>query len=211
MESIRNAENEDLKRTAHVEFVENKEFDKKAKNVINAMIQKLKEKLGDSDLEKCSAVWKEFVNIKQKENESVKDFVARFEQTKMKNMNIRIPGKVLAIHLMMKTNIETQSKENVLTKTNVTDDDQIYTSMMKYMKEMKSNITAEDEEKNSPSACWKDKEENKACYEERNRYGSFSRGRSRDRLERRSNFSRSRERYRGYRNSSRDWRSNSSQ
>ena len=78
MESIRKAEDKDLKRTAHVEFVENKEFDKKAENVINAMIQKLKEKLGDSDLEKCLAVWKEFVNIKQKENESVKDFVARF-------------------------------------------------------------------------------------------------------------------------------------
>ena len=124
MESIRNSEeDDDLKNVAHVEFVENKDFDKKAEDVIAAMIKTIKEKLGISDLEKCSNVWKEFINIKKKPTKSVKEFVTRFEQTetKMKNVNIKIPDKVLAIHLMMKSNMETQSKENVLTKTNVSD------------------------------------------------------------------------------------------
>ena len=52
MESIRNAEDEELKSTGNVEFMENQEFDKKAENGSNGMIQKLKDKLGDSDLEK---------------------------------------------------------------------------------------------------------------------------------------------------------------
>ena len=66
MESIRKAEDPDLERTSEVEFVENQEFDKKMENIIKAMTKKLKEKLGESDVEKWSAVWKEFVNIKQK-------------------------------------------------------------------------------------------------------------------------------------------------
>jgi len=52
MESIRKAEDQDLERTAEVEFVENKEFNKKTENVIKAMMDKLKEKLGESDVEK---------------------------------------------------------------------------------------------------------------------------------------------------------------
>ena len=133
MESIRNSEDKDLERTAEVEFIENQEFDKKV------MMDKLKEKLGESDVEKCSAVWKEFVNIKQEGIEATKDYVARYEQTemKMKNVNMKMPNRVLAIHMMMKSNMETQSKENILTKTNLTNDEQIYTSMKKLMKEMK--------------------------------------------------------------------------
>ena len=45
MESIRKAEDEDLERTAEVEFVENQEFDKRAADVIKTMIDKLREKL----------------------------------------------------------------------------------------------------------------------------------------------------------------------
>ena len=41
MESIRKAEDQDLERTAEVEFVENQEFDKKVANVIKTMIDKL--------------------------------------------------------------------------------------------------------------------------------------------------------------------------
>ena len=113
MESIRKAEDQDRERTAEVEYVENKEFNKKTENVIKAMMDTLKEKLGESDVEKFSAVWKEFVNIKQEENEAIKDYVARYEQTetKMKNVNMKMPNKVLAIHMMMKSNIGPQSKE----------------------------------------------------------------------------------------------------
>ena len=108
MESIRNAKDKDLENTDEVEFTENQEVDKKAENVIKAMIEKLKEKLGESDLEKCSAAWKEFVNIKHKEDEAIEDYVSRFErtETKMKNIGIKMPNKVLAIHLVMKSNIE---------------------------------------------------------------------------------------------------------
>ena len=154
------------------------------------MVDKLREKLGESNVEKSSAVWKEFTNIKQKEDEIMKDYVARFEQTetKMKNADMRMPDKVLALHIMMKSNMEPQSKENILTKTNLTNNEQMYTSMKKAMKEMKSNITVDEENK--------EEEENKTFHGYGNRYGESRnyRGRSKERngWEKRSNYSRSR-------------------
>ena len=54
--------------------------------------------------------------------------------------------------------MEPQSKENILTKTDLTDDERIYTLMKKSMKEMKSNITTEDKDKD------KEKEESRTYY-----------------------------------------------
>ena len=83
MESIRNAKDRDLENTAEVEFVENLEFNKRADNVIKAMIEKLKEKLEESDIEKCSAVWRDFVNIRYDKNKVIRDYIIRFEQTEI--------------------------------------------------------------------------------------------------------------------------------
>ena len=43
MKCIRNTEDEELKKPAHVEFVENLEFNIRAEGIIKAMIRKLKE------------------------------------------------------------------------------------------------------------------------------------------------------------------------
>ena len=65
------------------------------------------------------------MTTKESKSEAIKDNVARFDQTetKMKNMNMKMLNKVLAIHMMMKSNFEPQSKENVLTKTYLTDNE----------------------------------------------------------------------------------------
>ena len=86
MECIRNTEDKELKRTAKVEFMENQEFNIRAKGVINAMIQKIKEKQGESDLEKCSVGWKEPRDIKQERNETIKDYVITNKLEKKQNI-----------------------------------------------------------------------------------------------------------------------------
>ena len=167
MESIRKAEDKELERTAEVEFVENREFDEKAETVVRTMIDKIKEKLGESDIEKSTKAWREFLNIQQEGKETTKDYVSRIEQseTKMKNASIKMPDKVLALHMMMKSSMEPQSKENVLTKTDLTDDKRIYTSMKKSMREMKSNITMKDKDDDGK------REENRTCQKDRDQYG----------------------------------------
>ena len=112
----------DLKNLVQVEFVENESFDKKGESVIKEIVKKVEEKLGQTDLEKCSDAWLEFINIKQEPAESATDFVARFEkaETHLKNVKIIIPNKALAIHLMNRSSMEEQSKEMYLQKPNLT-------------------------------------------------------------------------------------------
>ena len=83
-------------------------------------------------------VWKQFITLRQEENEETKYYIIRYEQieTKMRNANMKIPDKVLAIHMMTKSSMGPQSKENVLTKTDLTNSEQMYNSMKKSMKEM---------------------------------------------------------------------------
>ena len=43
---------------------------KKGESVIKKMVEKIEEKLGQTDLEKCSDAWLEFINIKQETGDS---------------------------------------------------------------------------------------------------------------------------------------------
>ena len=134
LDSVHKSEGcDDLKNLVQVEFVENESFDKKGDSVIKDIVTKIKEKLGQSDLEKCSDAWLQFINIKQEQTETATSFVTRFEkaETQLKNVNIIIPNKALAIHLLNRSGMEEQSKENVITKTKLDDDTEIYPTMKK--------------------------------------------------------------------------------
>ena len=147
VESIRKSEDSsDLQNMVQVEFVENESFDKKGDSVIKTIIEKIKEKLGQTDLEKCSDAWLEFINIKQEPEENAKSYLARFEkvESQLRNVKITIPNKALAIHLMNRSSMEEQSKENVLTKTVLDDENVIYSSMKKSIREMKGNMTVKE-------------------------------------------------------------------
>ena len=146
VDSVRKSENcKDIQNLVKVEFVENHEFDKKGVDVIKTIVNKIKEKLGKSDIEKCSSAWIDFINIKQGTDEAASAFVSRFEkvESQLRNVKIVIPNKALAIHMMNKSNMEQQSKENVLTKTKLDDESEIYSSMKKSIREMKGNLTTE--------------------------------------------------------------------
>ena len=136
----------DLKSLVQVEFVENEAFDKKKDTVIKEIIVLIEKKLGKTDIEKCSDAWLEFINIKQESGETATEYVSRFEkvESKLKNVKIIIPNKALAIHMMSRSNMEEQSKENVLTKTKLDDENDIYPSMKISIREMKGKLTRND-------------------------------------------------------------------
>lgn len=191
MNSVKDSEEcDELKKLVQVEFKENQSFNKKSETIIKDIIAKIKEKLDKSDLEKCSEAWVKFIDIKQQSDESAQSFVVRFEgvETQLRNVKINIPNKALAIHLLNRSNLETQSKENVLTKTNLDDEKEIYQTLKKSVREMKSKLTQNDlnhvvEEEKAKDV--EKKAENKTFFGERER----SRGR---------HFSRGRDRYRSY-------------
>ena len=186
MTSVNNSENcDDLKKLVQVEFKENKDFNKKSNTIIEDMLKVIKEKLDKTDLEKCSEAWVNFINIKQEVSESAAAYVVRFEQveTQLKNVKIVIPNRALAIHLLNKSCLAAQSKENVLTKTNLEDDSEIYSTLKKSVREMKSTLTQNEvlEVKDNNTNSVVAKRENDTYYAGKER-GHFKRNvRSKDR------------------------------
>ena len=70
------------------------------------ILDKVKEKLRKTDIEKCSNAYTWILFIKLKPGEPASDFVSRFkkaESQQQKNVKIVIPDKALAIHLMNKS------------------------------------------------------------------------------------------------------------
>jgi hypothetical protein len=149
----------DLKNLVQVEFVENESFDKKGEEVIKKVVAKIQEKLGQTDLEKCSDAWLEFINIKQEPGESANTFVTRFEkvETQLTNVKIVVPNKALAIHLINRSSMEEQSKENVLTKTKLDNESEIYPCMKKSIREMKGKLTRNDTKTSEPKSSHENK------------------------------------------------------
>ena len=96
---------------------------RKKDSVIKDIITITENKLG-----KCSDAWLEFINIKQESGETATDYLSRFEKvgSQLKNVKIIIPNKALAIHMMSRSSMEEQSKENVLTKTKLENETEIY-------------------------------------------------------------------------------------
>ena len=56
----------------------------------------------------------------------------------MKNAKLVIPQKVLAVHLITRSSISTASKEKILTKVNTEEYENLYNSVVKVMRELKT-------------------------------------------------------------------------
>ena len=65
-----------------MEFVENKSFE-------NKVVANIEEKLVQSDLEKCSDAWLEFILMKQEPGELANSFVNHFEKVETQLTNVK--------------------------------------------------------------------------------------------------------------------------
>ena len=141
IDSIRTSEKcDELKMFVEVNIVENKMINKEEDNTIKEVLRIIEGSLCKSDLEKSTSEWTRFADIMQKEGENVRDFVIRYEQsvTGLKNVGIILSQKVLAIHLITKSNLAESSKENIVTKVNTDDHENLYNAVAKAMRELKT-------------------------------------------------------------------------
>ena len=78
--------------------------------------------------------------MKQKEAETPKEFVNRFDEatTALDNAGMKQKQKTLAIHLLRSSKLTAESKENILAKVDMNDHDQIYSEVSKAMREIKN-------------------------------------------------------------------------
>ena len=106
--------------------------------------------LGKSNLECASEVWKEFIEMNQDTNESCRDFVLRFEniEAQLQNAKLLIPSKALAMQMLMKSNLTSMSKENVLSKVDLDNQEELHNNVKKTLRELKSLSQTEKVEPN---------------------------------------------------------------
>ena len=133
--SVRESESLEMKRFVEIAVMENTESDS-----IDKIMDLVIKTLGNSNLESASRAWKDFVELEQREGESICDFVLRFENTEaeLKNAKLPIPSTALAIQILMKSNLTTMSKENVLSKVDLDNRTEMHTNVKKTLRELKS-------------------------------------------------------------------------
>ena len=164
--SVRESDSIEMKRFIEISVMSNKDFIKTESNSINKIVNMVVKALGKSNIENASEVWLEFIDMKQNEGESIRDFVLRYEnvEAKLRNANLVIPSKALAMQLLMKSNLTSASKENVLAKVDLDNETDLHTTIKKTLRELKSlsksnskepaivNLVEQKQEANSPKA-----------------------------------------------------------
>ena len=70
---------------------------------------------------------REFNNLKQTENESAEEYVLKFSnlETKLKNEKVNLNNMFLAAHLLNKSTLDQQEKENVMSSIDMNREDTI--------------------------------------------------------------------------------------
>ena len=76
--------------------------------------------------------------MNQMDGETIREFVLRFEllEANLRNANLPIPSTALAIQLLMKSNLSSMSKENVLAKVNLDKNEDLYSNVKKTLIEL---------------------------------------------------------------------------
>ena len=138
--NIRESENKELKRFVEIAVMEKRDFVKTEQDSIKNIVDLVIKTLGKSNLESASEAWKEFIEMNQMDGETIRDFVLRFEllEANLRNANLPIPSTALAIQLLMKSNLSSMSKENVLAKVNLDKNEDLHSNVKKTLRELKS-------------------------------------------------------------------------
>ena len=107
--SVRESNRREMKKFVEIAVMENVEFAKTESDSIDKIMDLVVKTLGKSNLENASKVWKDFVELEQSKDESIRDFVLRFENTEseLRNARLPIPSTALAMQILMKSNLST--------------------------------------------------------------------------------------------------------
>ena len=129
-----------MQKFVEIAVMENSEFDKTEPESIENIVSLVVNTLEKSNLECASEVWKEFIEMEQSQSESARDFALRFEniEAKLRNAKLDIPSTALTMQMLMKSNLTTMSKENVLSKVDLDNQPELHTNVKKTIRELKS-------------------------------------------------------------------------
>ena len=113
---------------------------------LDVLVKFLDKHLGKDDLVDCLEKYEDFEEFKREENQSIIDFVAKFDQkyNKIVKLNMKLPSPILAFMLLKKSNITKEEKMLVMTGMDYAKKDELYdqakTSLLKFKGEQGSGI-----------------------------------------------------------------------
>ena len=142
LESVRSSEDsKEMQDWVETNVAANMDIEsKKTADYIKETLEKMTTALVKSNLEKAAEAWMDFININRDEDESIKDYVNKFEnvQTKLVNAKVLLPDIALAVQLMHKSNLVEMSKENILAKADKRDFNNLYSETKQAMRDIKT-------------------------------------------------------------------------
>ena len=143
IELLKKEKKKGIKDIVICEIVENRDFDYKDEKVVENILEKIKEFLEESEWSRNLALSKEFDSFNQKEAETNKDFVGRFNnlETKLRNEKVGISNMFLASWLMNKSRFGQAEKNNILANFDLDDKENILKNLKKKIRNMESSGT----------------------------------------------------------------------
>ena len=115
-----NSDRKELNNLIVYNIKEDANFDLTAIGAIDQFLQKFQKKLKFQTW-KCSRIWKEIIRFRAQEGEETSQYLDRFNEieAKMRNVGSNIPDMYIAIHLLDRSNIAEITKQNILSKVDM--------------------------------------------------------------------------------------------
>ena len=212
LEALQSADRKKEKDKIELE-VQKGNLDPENENVVEMIIQRLEQWFGKTRIEEGSGSWRGFRDMRREENESVHDFVVRYEtaEADVKANAGDISDNILVIQLLDCINVSTMERQNIVANVKYENNPDYYEDIKKSIKLLKGSLVDDKKEVSKKDNPTKEQEKDDVFFNsQRNKkYYNFKGNNSGER-EGRSTFREKNWNSRGRRSSSRNQESRSS-
>ena len=131
------------------EIVEDLDFDRKAKDVVERILSKVKEFCNESQWTRMIKLANDFKNFARKSGDDNKEYVEKFSklETQLRNEKVKLPNTFLTGILLKESRFEQIRKENLMATIDMNDDAKVLKEMKRKIRDFKA---IEDDSKKDP-------------------------------------------------------------
>ena len=141
-------EHKGLKEFIINEIVEDLEFNRKSNNVVENILDKVKEFFNESRWTRMMKLASDFKDFTRTPNEDNKEYVLRFSklETQLRNENVKLPNAFLTGILLKESKFEQSKKENLMATLDMDNDETVLKEMKKKIRDFRAVEAKSDNE-----------------------------------------------------------------
>ena len=151
LESLEDSEREPEKRRIELE-VQNEELNPDDEDIITKIVEKLHKWFGKPEIDKEFLSWNEVISMKRKDNESIGEFILRYEtaEAKLRCSATALPPLLLAIHLIQSLNVDEAERRLIVSNIKFENNNEVYEQVKQSIRLHKSSLVEDKKEKAHP-------------------------------------------------------------